>query len=323
MALARLLLIAALLVVANLRGYQPTTFAAVDRVAGHAFDVAMGAPPTPVDGTPSVVLPPGGGSLSEESRGRALGTLGVTGFIEEVSAATTGSLAGDSAQVVSTSKLRYVELFGGLIRASEVQVSATATISGDRASASSNVTFANLTIAGLPVPSPAANERVELPGLGYVIVNVRLVGGDNRGSASALARALHVYITSPNVLDLPVGSQIIVAEAAAGVPTVSASRQVGDPRPAPTVPQYPALAPLKPLDLSFNDNGGGNGNLDFDDLDDDNDNDDNGNGNGGGATATPTRTSSSGTPITIVVTVVVVQPTSTPVPTATSTTGPR
>jgi hypothetical protein len=93
---------------------------------------------------------------------------------------------------------------------------ATETVVGKKVTASTAGTqFGGLEIAGtnLPVDVPA-NTQITLPLLGYVVVNEQIA--PKPGHAGALTvNGLHVYITTANLLNVPVGSEIVVAHATA------------------------------------------------------------------------------------------------------------
>ncbi|MFN8524139.1 MAG: choice-of-anchor P family protein [Chloroflexota bacterium] len=312
MVFARLILVLAIILAANAVGAPGPSAAAPARLSGEAHTLAVGSPSSPVVGAAQVILPPGGGTETSSVSGRGVGAGGSVSFLDEQAATSTGALAGDSGWVTSTAQVEFVELFAGLIRASGVKSTASVGLTGDRGGPSGGATFANLTVAGLGYSSPLPNERVDLPGVGYVILNEQLTGGDGRNTTSMVVRAIHLHLTAA-ALDLPAGTEIIVANAAAGIPDLNANNPVrgGQRASSGAVTGYAPISTRAPLDLSFNDNGGGgNDNLDFDNG--------NGNGNDNGPTPTPvpspTATRPTSTPIQIVITVIVVQPTATSTP---------
>ena len=297
-------------------------------VAGEAYALAAGAPPAVIGGSPSVTLPASGGSVTDATPGVGLGLGSGAGNADGLSASASGDP--DTGLVSSTVGVDIVELFGGVIRATDLRVTAAASIEG-RGSAGSSMTATSLTVGGLVYTDARPNTRVELPGIGYAVLNEQLVGGDGAGAASAEINAIHLFVTVPSALGVPAGTEIVVAHAAAGVPDVNAMRAVpSGALPTATPVPWARLSPLTPIDISISDRRLGNENdIEF------------GNGNGndngtaaggaglagaaGGAAGVP-RISS---PAPVVVTVIVVVATNTsttrpvpPVPTSTPTRTP-
>ena len=312
MILGRLLIVVVIILAANGLAVSASGPGAATRVSGEAYGLAVGQPPQPAGGSPYVTLPPEGGSVSDSSPGTGLGFGGTVGSLDQLTATTSGSLSGEDGRVNSVATLGFVELFTGIVRASDVRVVASSSVDGGRASSSGNASFGNLSVAGLAYPNPRPNERVELPGLGYVILNEQLVGGDGHSSSSIVVRAIHLHVSAPGVLDVPRDTDFVVGAASSGVPDINASNPVpSGPRPTATPVPWAPISSRAPIDISIG-NGNhhhGNGNFSF-----------NGNAN---RSRTPTSTATTvrapGTPLVITVVVVIV--TNTPVPTATSTTG--
>jgi len=71
----------------------------------------------------------------------------------------------------------------------------------------------SLVIAGIAYPdgAPAPNTRVELPGVGYAVLNEQIARGDGLQSAGITINMIHVYLLDP------------VSGAAAGEIVVSAA----------------------------------------------------------------------------------------------------
>ena len=307
MLIVRLVLVVAIFVVANvLTLAAPDSIAAV-RVGGEAYGLAVGNPAVSAPGAAYVQLPPDGGSVSDNSPGAGFGTGNAVGSTTRIATSSQGDLG--AGNVTSTTTLADGELLGGVVRAHDVRIAASA--SGGRPAAT--VTFGSLIVAGIAYPNPLPNTRVEIPGVGYAILNEQLIGGDGRDVAAIIVRAVRLVITVPSLFDLPAGSEVIMAHAAAGVPDVVANRLVQPgSTPVPTTVPWAPISEYKPVDVSLDSNGNG---------DDDNFDIDNGNGNDGGGGAPPgggppggggTGTPGSG----IVITVIVIQatPSSSPAP---------
>jgi hypothetical protein len=186
-----------------------------------------------------------------------------------------------------------------------------------RLASSASVTFGSLLVDGLDYSNPRPNERVDLPGLGFVVLNEQAVGGDGVTASAASVRALRLSVTEPNLQRVPPGAEIVVAAAAAGVPEIVATDPVtsGVVRSATTPIPAVALSTRAPIDTSL-DTTGGVGRFDFDNDNDDDDNDNDevaANDNSASSSGTP----SSDTQRPVVVTVVVVVTTPAAVQTAT------
>ena len=57
----------------------------------------------------------------------------------------------------------------------------------------------SLVIAGIAYPdgAPAPNTRVELPGVGYAVLNEQIARGDGLQSAGITINMIHVYLLDP------------------------------------------------------------------------------------------------------------------------------
>jgi hypothetical protein len=305
----RLALIIAIFIAANVLTWNVPLSAAAVRVGGDAYGLAVGRPPVAVPNAAYVQLPPEGGNVSDSSPSAGYGLGSADASTTQITTNTVGDASVGT--VASTTTLADGELLGGVVRIRDARVAVTASAGGGRASSSASVTYGTLIVAGISYPNPSINQRIEIPGVGFVIVNEQIVGGDGRESASVVARAAHLTVTATSLMDLQNGAELILAQASAGVPDVAASRAVPPaPTATPTSVPWSPITPYRPIDVSLNGNsGGGNGNDDFDfDVNG------NGNGNTPARTSTPTATSirPTSTNITIVITVVVVDATATP-----------
>lgn len=80
--------------------------------------------------------------------------------------------------------------------------------------------FVNLVVNGHSISAtPAPNTNIALAGLGHVILNEQ-ISSSKPGFASLTVNMIHVFITVQNVLNIPVGTQIIVADASSGLTVV-------------------------------------------------------------------------------------------------------
>jgi hypothetical protein len=313
MLIVRLGLVVAIFVAVNVLTLgAPDSIAAV-RVGGEAYGLAVGSPAVGAPGAAYVQLPPEGGSVSDSSPGAGYGVGNAIGSTTGIVTSSQGDLG--TGVVISTTALADGELLGGVVRAHAVQI--VATTSGGRPSAT--VTFGSLIVAGIAYENPQPNTRIEVPGVGIVIVNEQLVGGDGRDVGAIIVRAVRLQTTEPLLFDLPRGTDIIMAHAAAGVPDVIATRPVAPgATPVPTLVPWAPISAYRPIDVSLNANGNGDDD-NFDDFDNGNGNDNGAAAGGGGAAAGAG--GGTGTPSGIVITIIVVKgtPTSTSTPTPTPT----
>ena len=120
-----------------------------------------------------------------------------------------------------------ISLLGGLITAQEVKAVSTTFRDGTGFHSNGDgSSLVNLIIAGgLPINVvPAPNTTFPLAGFGKVVVNEQISTGSATGITKGLTvNMLHVYVTVANVLNIPVGTQIIVSDAVSGL------RQVNGP----------------------------------------------------------------------------------------------
>jgi len=114
----------------------------------------------------------------------------------------------------TTAKVQRVNVLGGLITANALtSVSSSTNDSGGYDTSAQGTAFAGLRVLGLPVLiAPAPNTRIDLPGVGYVILNeqTRRVTGS---SAALRVSALRAVVTETNLLGFDVGTTGIVAQA--------------------------------------------------------------------------------------------------------------
>jgi len=115
---------------------------------------------------------------------------------------TVGSAGGVGASAQSIASVANVALLSGLITAREVIASATSTRSGSGASSNSNgSTFENLVVAGVSVTSGdaavAPNTRMDLPGVGYLVLNEQSPTGDGVTTSGITVNMIHVVLQQP------------------------------------------------------------------------------------------------------------------------------
>ncbi len=132
------------------------------------------------------------------------------GNVGSETSSASGQTTPTSANAKSSNSTSALNLLSGLIQASQVTTTANAAWNGTGTSSGSTV-FQNGTVNGVPLASnPAPNTRINLSGLGFVIVNEQS-GSSNASGASEAVIGLDINITVTNSLGLPVGARIIVS----------------------------------------------------------------------------------------------------------------
>ena len=126
----------------------------------------------------------------------AANTLGAAGLTSIV----TGQIDQGLVSVTATAEAADVDILNGLITAKSVLALATSYANGTSAwSEADGSTLLNLVIAGVAYPDgpPAPNMRVELPGVGYAVLNEQIARGDGLQSAGLTVNMIHVYLLDP------------------------------------------------------------------------------------------------------------------------------
>lgn len=157
------------------------------------------------------------------------GTLGKVLRADAVTSTVFARKTGTAAEVTNTSTITGLNLLNGLITATTVKsvasTTATATATSSNAAGS---TFVNLSINGRRIAAdPAPNSRVELPGIGTVVLNKRVVSGNGQPVQTILVEGLTVEVKTANSFGLPVGARIVVAHAVSGFSRTPVQNFVG------------------------------------------------------------------------------------------------
>src|SRR5438552_4447636 len=142
------------------------------------------------------------------------GVITTTADCTEPVAGTLQAMA--TADVLDASLL--ITQLGGIITADEVKAVSTTTHdnTGFHTSAAGSV-LANLVVAGVPITVlPPPNTDIPLVGFGHVMLNEQITTISST-SASFTVNMIHVFITQANVLNIPIGAQIIVSHASSGL----------------------------------------------------------------------------------------------------------
>ena len=118
----------------------------------------------------------------------------------------------------TSATVENVNLLSGVVTATAVRsVSSTSYENGAFQTSAAGTTFTSLRVAGELISATVApNTRINIAGFGYVILNeqIRRVGPR---SASLTVNAIHLVITEANLLNIAVGTNVIVAHARSGL----------------------------------------------------------------------------------------------------------
>jgi hypothetical protein len=142
----------------------------------------------------------------------SLPPLASTGVVDTSVSSVAGASGATSSTAIST--VNGLSLLGGLASADVVQSESNAvSSSGVFSTNSTGTTFTNAKVLGNPVSvNVAPNTRVNLPGLGFVILNEQF-SKVTSSRATLTVNAIHITVSEANKLGLPVGTQLIVAHA--------------------------------------------------------------------------------------------------------------
>ena len=162
--------------------------------------------------SPVAALPTAGGYDAGEAQ-----TFGVPNLIQArwLTAVTTGSVsdASEPASAQTTSELENVSILNGLVRADAVTAIASSFANASGAGSNADGSgFVNLVVNGTRIVTDVApNTRINLPLVGYVILNEQTRTGDGITSSGMKVNMVHVRLLN--------GTEIIV-----GAASSSASR---------------------------------------------------------------------------------------------------
>ena len=159
--------------------------------------------------TPSAVAPADGGMAQNDA-----GEVSIASLVTAQNAYAVASGWADDgySDAVSTASLGSVSILNGLITATGVVAIATSTAGGSDAYGSS---LANLVVNGVAISTPPApNTRVELPGVGYVVLNEQIAT-----SSGITVNMIHVVLQHSGLLGAPPQTlgNIIVGSASSSV----------------------------------------------------------------------------------------------------------
>lgn len=158
--------------------------------------------------SPVATLPSSGGMAVGEAP-----TFGVPEVVNAswLKAITTGAVDDPASTAQSTAEVEQVSVLAGVITADVVTAIASSyrTASG-AASDAEGSSFANLVVNGTAITSDVApNTRIDIPAVGYVVLNEQATTGDGVSSSGMTVNMIHVFLTD--------GGEIIVGSAKSAV----------------------------------------------------------------------------------------------------------
>lgn len=144
----------------------------------------------------ATLSPAGGVEQAEADDASVMSTLGAAGL----TSITTGQIDESRAFVTASAAAANVNVLNGLITAKAVLALATSYANGTKAASEADgSTLLDLVVAGVSYAdgAPAPNTRVELPGVGYVVLNEQIQSGDGLHASSLTVNMIHVYLVDP------------------------------------------------------------------------------------------------------------------------------
>jgi hypothetical protein len=154
-----------------------------------------------------VTLPAGGGFVSADVD--ALGAPEVA--VDALTTTTSGMSDVQASTAQSTAHLEHVNILSGLITAETVIAATSSWVSGAAGRNAAGSSFTNLVVNGVPIGTgdylPAPNTRVDLPGVGYAVLNEQIA----TGASGITVNMIHVVLR--NALTGVTIGEIILASA--------------------------------------------------------------------------------------------------------------
>jgi len=179
-------------------------------VSGQALGAAVRTAATTLQ-SGQVTLPFGGGFVAADVD--ALSAPEVR--VDALTTMTSGAMDMQASTAQSTAHLEKVNVLNGLITAETVIAATSSWVSGAAGWNAEGSGFTNLAVNGVPLGSgdylPAPNTRVNLPGVGYVVLNEQIASG----AAGITVNMIHVVLQ--NALTGLTTGEIIVASAFSSV----------------------------------------------------------------------------------------------------------
>jgi hypothetical protein len=181
------------------------TLRAQASVSGQALGASVRTPVTNLQ-SGQVTLPSGGGFAAADVD--ALSATEVR--VDALTTMTTGATHVAASTAQSTAHLVNVNVLNGVITAQTVIAATSSWVSGAAGRNTLGSTFTNLAVNGVPVGSgdhlPAPNTRVDLPGVGYVVLNEQIASGASGITVNMIHVVLRDALTGLTIGDIIVGS---------------------------------------------------------------------------------------------------------------------
>lgn len=133
-----------------------------------------------------------------------------------ISTTADGTVDVDGTQrAVATAEANNISLLGGVSTADTLKLVSTTThdLAGFHTSTDGSQ-WVNLTVNGVSIGTPSVNQRINLPGLGFVVINEQTIASTARGTTFTV-NFLHVVITDPDP-GMEFGTEITVDSATSG-----------------------------------------------------------------------------------------------------------
>lgn len=159
--------------------------------------------------SPAATLPSTGGYAVGESQSFAVPNMVNASWLTAV---TTGGVSpGEAASSQTVSGVENVNVLNGLVRAENVTAIASSYAgSGGAASNADGSGFVNLIVNGTSFTSEVApNTRIDIPLVGYVVLNEQIRNGDGVSSSSIQVNMIHARLLN--------GSEVILGSASSSV----------------------------------------------------------------------------------------------------------
>jgi len=179
-------------------------------VSGQALGAAVRTPATNLQ-SGQVTLPSEGGFVAADVD--ALSAPEV--MVDALTTMTSGATDTQASTAQSTAHLENVNVLNGVITAETVIAATSSWVSGAAGWNAEGSSFTNLTVNGVPLGSgdylPAPNTRVDLPGVGYAVLNEQIASG----ASGITVNMIHVVLR--DALTGITTGEIIVASVSSSV----------------------------------------------------------------------------------------------------------
>jgi len=159
--------------------------------------------------TADIILPPGGTNSVGATTSPAVSTAPITDTSLDVSIPTLATAA-------STSTVTGVSILAGVVTGSFQSVS-TSNSDGATASNASAGTYQSYAINNGPTQmNPAPNTRVDVPGIGFAIVNEQTPTGNGTTTTGLTVIGFDLHVVTGTAV-IPAGTEVVIASATSGV----------------------------------------------------------------------------------------------------------